>query len=86
MRKMENLTKINNMSCITFRPKQSTDSVAIQITNGTGCSAPVTISANLSNKKNIFVGWILVKLCWRSYRNINAFNKRNLYDKWNYST
>lgn len=41
MREMENLTAVNQVQCITFRPKVSTDTAFITILNGSGCSAPV---------------------------------------------
>ena len=41
MRRMENLTQVNNISCIEFRPKTDDDEIFITIQNGSGCSAYV---------------------------------------------
>ncbi|CAF1167167.1 unnamed protein product [Adineta steineri] len=41
MRRMEELTQVNNRPCIRFRPKTDLDSIFITITNGSGCSAHV---------------------------------------------
>lgn len=41
MRRMENLTQVNNISCIQFRPKTDDDEIFINIQNGSGCSAYV---------------------------------------------
>ena len=39
MRRMEDITKVNNRMCIQFRPKTDADPIFITIKNGTGCSA-----------------------------------------------
>ncbi|CAF1299048.1 unnamed protein product [Rotaria sordida] len=41
MRQMENLTKVNNTQCISFRPRNASDLYYITIFNGSGCYAPV---------------------------------------------
>lgn len=41
MRDMENLTSVNGVQCIRFRPKNGTDTTFITIFNGSGCFAPV---------------------------------------------
>ncbi|UJR19040.1 hypothetical protein I4U23_022171 [Adineta vaga] len=41
MRKLEKLVAINNVQCILFRPRVSSDLYYITIQNGTGCLAPV---------------------------------------------
>jgi hypothetical protein len=41
MRRMENLTSVDNVSCIEFRPKTDDDEIFITIQNGSGCSAHV---------------------------------------------
>ncbi|CAF1451474.1 unnamed protein product [Adineta ricciae] len=41
MRKMERLVAINNVVCIQFRPKQSSDRYFIEIVDGLGCSSYV---------------------------------------------
>jgi hypothetical protein len=47
MRQMENLTRVNNLSCIQFRPKTDQDNIFITIQNGTGCSAHLCIRHQL---------------------------------------
>ncbi|CAF1459338.1 unnamed protein product [Adineta ricciae] len=41
MRMMESALAINNAKCVQFRPRVSTDTYYISITNGTGCSSMV---------------------------------------------
>ena len=41
MRRMENLTRVNDRPCIRFRPKTDQDDIFITIQNGSGCSAYV---------------------------------------------
>ena len=41
MRQMEELTKVNGVPCIQFRPQLPADGIYIIIQNGTGCSAYV---------------------------------------------
>jgi len=41
MRQMENLTKVDDVPCIQFRPKNDNDDIFITIQNGSGCSAYV---------------------------------------------
>jgi hypothetical protein len=48
MRQMENLTQVNGISCIKFRPKTQTDKIFITIQNGSGCSAHVLNSIILA--------------------------------------
>ncbi|CAF3500606.1 unnamed protein product [Rotaria sp. Silwood1] len=38
---MQNLTKVNNTQCISFRPRNTSDLYYITIFNGSGCYAPV---------------------------------------------
>ena len=42
MRKLESLTAINNVRCIQFQPKVSSDLHYIKIQNGIGCSSHVS--------------------------------------------
>jgi hypothetical protein len=42
MRKLESLTAINNVRCVQFTPKKSSDSYYITIRNGAGCSSYVS--------------------------------------------
>ena len=41
MRRMEDITKVNNRMCIQFRPKTASDIYYITIVNGIGCSSYV---------------------------------------------
>lgn len=43
---MENMTRVNSVDCITFRPKVSSDTHYIIVQNGSGCSATVCSSIN----------------------------------------
>ena len=43
MRKLEDLTKVNNKLCVQFRPKLSTDVYFLTVQNSTGCSSNVTL-------------------------------------------
>ena len=42
MRKLENYVAINNVRCVQFRPKVSTDTDYITIIDNIGCSSPVS--------------------------------------------
>lgn len=42
MRKLESLAAINNVRCIQFQPKVSSDLYYIKIQNGSGCSSHVS--------------------------------------------
>jgi len=39
MRTLENVTKVNGVNCVRFRPKTVSDQYFIYIQNGSGCSA-----------------------------------------------
>jgi hypothetical protein len=41
MREMEELTKVNDVPCIQFRPRNDADDIYISIQNGSGCSSHV---------------------------------------------
>jgi hypothetical protein len=43
MQKMERLISLNNVKCIQFRPRISSDIYYITIVNGQGCSSYVNI-------------------------------------------
>jgi hypothetical protein len=63
MRQMENLTKVGDVPCIQFRPKNDNDKIFITIQNGSGCSAYVynIIFLIKSERKFFFfdiLGWI----------------------------
>ncbi len=63
MRQMENLTKVGDVPCIQFRPKNDNDKIFITIQNGSGCSAYVynIIFLTKSERKFFFfdiLGWI----------------------------
>ncbi|CAF3476694.1 unnamed protein product [Rotaria socialis] len=53
MRRMENLTRVGNRSCIQFRPKTSNDAIFITIQNGTGCSAYVGYLQNITLNRTV---------------------------------
>jgi hypothetical protein len=43
MEKMQRKLAINNVACIQFRPKISSDQYYVNFYNGEGCSSPVVI-------------------------------------------
>jgi hypothetical protein len=43
MRKLEELTMVNNKLCVQFRPKLSMDVYFLTVKNSTGCSSNVTL-------------------------------------------
>ncbi|UJR07013.1 hypothetical protein I4U23_011301 [Adineta vaga] len=53
MRRMEDLTKVNNRMCIQFRPKTDADPIFITIKNGTGCSAHVGYLQNYTLNRTL---------------------------------
>lgn len=58
MRRMENLTRVNNRPCIRFRPKTDQDDIFITIQNGSGCSAYVgyfNFTVKIRFKSNLLV-------------------------------
>jgi len=58
MRRMENSIAVNNVLCVHFRPKTSSDRYYITIRNGTGCSSYVKIYFLFLIKRIIFIlGW-----------------------------
>ena len=55
MREMENLTRVNNTRCISFRPKNTSDRFFLTIFNGSGCFSPVSVEIYVITKMLISV-------------------------------
>ncbi len=89
MRRMENLTRVNDELCIEFRPITDDDDIFITIQNGSGCSAYVCSNKyeiKSRKKESFLVGWLSSKLYIRSYCYFDVCSTLYLYDNWNYST
>jgi len=53
MRRMEQLTSVNDVPCIQFRPKTDADQIFIIIQNGSGCSAYVGYLQNITLNRTV---------------------------------
>ncbi|CAF3993037.1 unnamed protein product [Rotaria sp. Silwood1] len=57
MRKLESLVAINNVQCILFRPKVSSDVYYITIRNGAGCSSYIGQNTGITMERTVSLNY-----------------------------